>query len=166
MLAVDLVEGRLYGEEEIIDRLAGLHPYDRWLSNTVDLEAEIAPGPEELLQPRGTVRRQAAAGMTLEDLELILAPMAEEGKEAIGSMGRHAARCPVGRLPPAQPLLPAELQPGDQPADRPATRDPGHEPEDPPDPGNVLAEDETQTDVFVRWKARGCPPACTSGSSA
>jgi glutamate synthase (NADPH/NADH) large chain len=32
-------------------------------------------------------RRQVAAGQTLEDMELILAPMVETAKEAIGSMG-------------------------------------------------------------------------------
>ncbi|PSJ19325.1 hypothetical protein CVH10_23450, partial [Halomonas sp. ND22Bw] len=32
-------------------------------------------------------RRQVAAGQTLEDMELILSPMVESGKEAVGSMG-------------------------------------------------------------------------------
>ena len=32
-------------------------------------------------------RRQFLAGMTIEDLELILHPMVEEVKEAVGSMG-------------------------------------------------------------------------------
>ncbi len=32
-------------------------------------------------------RRQVAAGYTIEDLELILHPMVEDGKEAVGSMG-------------------------------------------------------------------------------
>ena len=34
--AVDLVEGRLYHEEAILDRLASEHPYDKWLGNMVD----------------------------------------------------------------------------------------------------------------------------------
>ena len=33
------------------------------------------------------IRRQIAAGYTLEELEQILAPMAEDGKEALASMG-------------------------------------------------------------------------------
>jgi glutamate synthase (NADPH/NADH) large chain len=152
MLAVDLVEGRLYGEEEIIDRLAGLHPYDRWLSHTVDLEAEIAPGPEERFYSREElVRRQAAAGMTLEDLELILAPMAEEGKEAIGSMGDDT---PLAVLSSDyRPLSHFFRQNFSQVTNPPIdslretavmslkTRFKNL--------GNVLAEDETQTDVFV-----------------
>jgi hypothetical protein len=38
MLAIDLVEGRLYGEDEIIDELAGRTPTTDWLGNMVDLE--------------------------------------------------------------------------------------------------------------------------------
>ena len=44
---------------------------------------------------------------------------------------RHAARGAVDPLPAAQPLLPAELQPGDQPADRQLARAPGDDAEDP-----------------------------------
>jgi len=88
MIAIDLLEGRLYGEDEIIDELAGRHPYTEWLGNMVDLEKEIAPGPEPRAYGREELtRRQAAAGFSLEDLEMILAPMVEDGKEAVGSMG-------------------------------------------------------------------------------
>src|SRR3546814_5816599 len=91
MLAIDLAEGRLYGEDEIVDRLAAQHPYDRWLGNIVELEERIGPGPERRLWGREElVRRQAAAGLSLEDLELILTPMAEDAKEAVGSMGDDA----------------------------------------------------------------------------
>ena len=84
MIAVDLVEGRLYHEEAILDRLASEHPYDRWLGNMVDLEERIGPGDEPRMYAREElVRRQTAAGLTLEDLELILAPMVEEAKEAV-----------------------------------------------------------------------------------
>ncbi|ADG12503.1 glutamate synthase large subunit [Caulobacter segnis] len=88
MIAIDLAEGRLYGEDEIIDELAGRHPYTEWLGNMVDLEKEIGPGPEPRKFGREELtRRQAAAGYSLEDLEMVLAPMVEEGKEAVGSMG-------------------------------------------------------------------------------
>jgi glutamate synthase (NADPH/NADH) large chain len=76
-------------------------------------------------------RRQAAAGWSLEDVELILQPMVEDGKEAIGSMGDDT---PLGRAvgqePRPAPLLPAELQPGHQPADRSAARSAGDDAED------------------------------------
>src|SRR5690606_33925614 len=88
MLAVDLAEGKFYGEDEIIDRLAAQHPYDKWLGNMVELDEQVATGEEPRLYPREELtRRQGAAGLSLEDLELILAPMVEDGKEAVGSMG-------------------------------------------------------------------------------
>ena len=43
---------------------------------------------------------------------------------------RHAAGGAVEPLPAAQPLFPAELQPGDEPADRQPARASGDEPED------------------------------------
>ena len=45
------------------------------------------PPAAELSQPDELRRRQVAVGWTLEDLELILQPMVEDGKEAVGSMG-------------------------------------------------------------------------------
>ncbi|MFN3583479.1 glutamate synthase large subunit [Phenylobacterium sp.] len=152
MLAVDLVGGRLYDEDGIIDRLAGQHPYDRWLGNMVELEEKIGPGPEPRLYAREElVRRQAAAGMTLEDLELILAPMVEEAKEAVGSMGDDA---PLAVLSDQyRPLSHYFRQNFSQVTNPPIdslretavmslkTRFKNL--------GNVLAEDEAQTDVFV-----------------
>ena len=73
---------------DLVDELAVRHPYDQWLGNMVDLEKTIAPGPEPRAYSREElVRRQVAAGLSLEDIELILAPMVEDGKEAVGSMG-------------------------------------------------------------------------------
>jgi hypothetical protein len=44
---------------------------------------------------------------------------------------RHAVGGAVEEVPAAQPFLPAELQPGDEPADRQLARIPGDEPQDP-----------------------------------
>ena len=35
MIAIDTHEGRLYHHEELVDALAGQHPYERWLENVV-----------------------------------------------------------------------------------------------------------------------------------
>ncbi len=152
MIAIDLVEGRLYDEEAIVDRLAGQHPYTEWLGNMVDLQATIGPGPEpRRLAGEDLVRRQAAAGMTLEDLEMVLAPMVEDGKEAIGSMGDDT------------PL--AVLSEGYRPLSHFFRQNFSQVTNPPIDPlretgvmslktrfknlGNILAEDEAQTDVYV-----------------
>ena len=92
MIAADLQTGKFYDHREIVDFLAAQAPYEEWLQAVVELEPEICPGPEPVLFTREELlRRQTAAGFTLETLELILAPMAESAKEAIGSMGDDTA---------------------------------------------------------------------------
>ena len=152
MVAVDLAEGRLYEEDEIIDRLAAQHPYDQWLGNMVDLEAKIAPGPEPRAYAREELtRRQAAAGMSLEDLELLLAPMIEDGKEAVGSMGDDA---PLAVLSDQyRPLSHFFRQNFSQVTNPPidSLRETGVMSLKTrfKNLGNILAQDEAQTDVFV-----------------
>ncbi|MDE2164661.1 MAG: glutamate synthase large subunit [Alphaproteobacteria bacterium] len=88
MVALDLDEGVFYEDRQIKDRLAGEYPYEEWTKKIVDLEPIIGPGEEPRLFDRQVLkRRQMAAGYTVEDLELILHPMVEDGKEPIGSMG-------------------------------------------------------------------------------
>ncbi|MGE3143688.1 MAG: glutamate synthase central domain-containing protein, partial [Hyphomonadaceae bacterium] len=152
MLAVDTSEGRLYQHEEIVDALAAQHPYEEWLGAMVDLDSTLK-GPEpRLFEARSELlRRQAAAGFTLEDLELLLQPMLEEGKEAIGSMGDDA---PLAVLSDQQrPLSHYFRQNFSQVTNPPidplredrvmslATRFKNL--------GNILAQDETQTNVYV-----------------
>ena len=88
MIAVDLDEGRLYRDAELKDRLAAEAPYGEMVGDFLTIE-DLNPTDETpLYYPRAELtRRQVAAGMTLEDMELILAPMVEDGKEAVGSMG-------------------------------------------------------------------------------
>ncbi|MEX0644544.1 MAG: glutamate synthase large subunit, partial [Parvularculaceae bacterium] len=88
MIAFDLEEKKFYGHKEILDHLSQKHPYEKWIDNILELEPHIGPGPEErLYSTEEAQRRQAAAGYTLEELDLVLRPMAEEAKEAVGSMG-------------------------------------------------------------------------------
>ncbi len=87
MIAVDLEEGRFYDSTEIIDELAAKRPYKKWLEKSINLDEQLS-GPEAItLSSEDLARRQMSCGQTLEDLELILSPMAEMGKESIGSMG-------------------------------------------------------------------------------
>jgi glutamate synthase (NADPH/NADH) large chain len=88
LLAVDMAEGKLYGDTEIKDRLAASRPFGEWISNINELD-EILTGQTEtpLFEGNALRRRQIAAGYTIEELEQILAPMAEDGKETLASMG-------------------------------------------------------------------------------
>ena len=88
LLGVDMVEGRLWHDRELKDMLAGARPFGEWVGSITDLDKELADAPEATLFKAGELRRrQVAAGYSMEDLETILAPMAEDAKEAIGSMG-------------------------------------------------------------------------------
>ena len=88
MIAVDMAEGKLYHDVEIKDKLAAAQPYGDWVGKIVDLNALLRDVPEAALFTGAELRkRQIAAGYTLEELEQILAPMAEDGKETLASMG-------------------------------------------------------------------------------
>ena len=88
MIAVDLKKGRLLKDREIKDYLAAEHPYGEWVKNITTLDRiGDAPAPGKALSREDLRRFQLAFGITFEDLELILHPMAEDAKEAVGSMG-------------------------------------------------------------------------------
>ncbi|SNR90373.1 MULTISPECIES: glutamate synthase large subunit [unclassified Azospirillum] len=89
MIAVDLVEGRLFHDREIKDNLAAQRPYGNWIGNITVLDDLVKKAPVEPaeLSKDELRRRQLAYGITMEDLELILQPMVDDAKEAVGSMG-------------------------------------------------------------------------------
>jgi glutamate synthase (NADPH/NADH) large chain len=88
MLAIDLAEGRLLHDAEIKDELAAAQPYAEWIEKVTEISDEIEGRPEtRLYKGEALRRRQIAAGYSIEELETILHPMAEDAKEAVGSMG-------------------------------------------------------------------------------
>ncbi|WP_137862013.1 MULTISPECIES: glutamate synthase large subunit [unclassified Sphingomonas] len=88
MIAVDLDQGVLLCDRAIKDRIAGEHDYAAMIGEFITVADLPEPDTAMLRFDRAELtRRQVAAGQTLEDMELILAPMVETAKEAIGSMG-------------------------------------------------------------------------------
>ncbi|GAA6209380.1 glutamate synthase large subunit [Cognatishimia sp. WU-CL00825] len=88
MIAVDMAEGKLYHDTELKDKLANARPYGDWVGKIRDLDTELSSVTEKPLFTGADLRqRQIAAGYTIEELEQILAPMAEDAKEALASMG-------------------------------------------------------------------------------
>jgi glutamate synthase (NADPH/NADH) large chain len=88
MIGVDLEAGHLYRDGEIKDLMAARRPYGEWVKAITPLDSLLRGARESVLFDRDELRRrQVAVGWSLEDLELILQPMIEEGKEAVGSMG-------------------------------------------------------------------------------
>jgi len=88
LLAVDMAEGKLYHDAEMKDKLANAQPFGEWVGKINELDEKLAAVTEAPIYKAGELRkRQIAAGYTIEELEQILAPMAEDAKEAIASMG-------------------------------------------------------------------------------
>ena len=88
LLAVDTFEGKLYHDVEIKNKLAAGQPFGEWVGKISELDEALAQVEEKPLFEGGELRkRQIAAGYSIEELENMLAPMAEDGKEAIASMG-------------------------------------------------------------------------------
>ncbi|WP_066703272.1 glutamate synthase large subunit [Celeribacter ethanolicus] len=88
LLAVDMAEGKLYHDVDIKNRLANSQPFGDWVGKIVDLDEELAGLKETAIFTGAELKkRQIAAGYTIEELEQMLAPMAEDGKEALASMG-------------------------------------------------------------------------------
>ena len=86
IIAIDLKKGKLYKDKEIKDVIA--KDYKKYNKQIIDLEKKISIDNEEpLFSGEELKKRQYLSGLSIEDLELILHPMAEEGKEASGSMG-------------------------------------------------------------------------------
>ena len=86
IIAIDLKKGELFKDKKIKDFLA--RDYKKYNKQIVDLEKKIYSKNEEAkFNGQELKKRQYLSGLSIEDLELILHPMAEEGKEASGSMG-------------------------------------------------------------------------------
>ena len=86
IIAIDLKEGKLFKDKEIKDLLA--KDYKKYSKQIIDLDKKISSEDEKPNFTKDDLRkRQYLSGLSIEDLELILHPMAEEGKEASGSMG-------------------------------------------------------------------------------
>src|SRR5436309_5226323 len=89
MFLVDTEQGRIVGDEELKEGMAARRPYRRWLDANLTRLAELPP-PEQVppdYEPATILTRQQAFGYTIEDLRLLMTPMALNGQEAVGSMG-------------------------------------------------------------------------------
>ncbi|MEP0155095.1 MAG: glutamate synthase large subunit [Pseudophaeobacter sp.] len=88
MLAVDMKKGKLYHDTAIKNKLSAALPFGDWVSKINDVDSTLATVTEAPIFSGDELRRrQVAAGYTIEELEQILSPMAEDGKETLASMG-------------------------------------------------------------------------------
>ena len=87
MFLVDVEQGRIIEDDEIKNELASAAPYGDWLHAGLVKLSDL-PAREHIIYPHASVvRRQRAFGYTEEELRIIVAPMARNGAEPLGSMG-------------------------------------------------------------------------------
>ncbi len=88
LVAVDWDAGKFYDSDQIIDALSTAKPYGEWVKKTVELDDKLSgPQPEPTVIGEDLIRSQLAFGRSREEMDLILKPMVEQGKESVGSMG-------------------------------------------------------------------------------
>src|SRR5262249_29012601 len=88
MFLVDTEQGRIVSDEEIKEKIATQQPYRKWLDeNLIKLADVPVPGVPPEIDHEKVLQRQLAFGYSFEDLRILMAPMARDGTEALGSMG-------------------------------------------------------------------------------
>ena len=96
MFLIDLEQGRMIDDEELKAGLANSKPYKQWIENLRirldDLQAKAsdAQAPGQLPTKDSLLDLQQAFGYTQEDIKFLMAPMATNGEEGIGSMGNDS----------------------------------------------------------------------------
>jgi len=105
MFLIDLEQGRMINDEELKANLANTKPYKQWIDNLrirlddvdqADRRSQSSSMLPEGVEPKrqsdlvSLLDLQQAFGTTQEDIKFLLAPMAQAGEEAIGSMGNDS----------------------------------------------------------------------------
>ncbi|MBK6650500.1 MAG: glutamate synthase subunit alpha [Betaproteobacteria bacterium] len=101
MFLIDLEQGRMIDDEELKANLANAKPYKQWIENlriklddvSIDdrrIATEKVEAGKRVTDKASLLDRQQAFGFTQEDIKFLIAPMATNGEEGIGSMGNDS----------------------------------------------------------------------------
>lgn len=92
MFLIDLEQGRMINDEELKSGLANSKPYKQWIENLRIRLDDVAEHPVGVPAPSSIslLDRQQAFGYSQEDFKFLMAPMAANGEEALGSMGNDS----------------------------------------------------------------------------
>src|SRR6185295_16730131 len=102
MFLIDTTQGRIIDDAELKHQIATEKPYRQWLDDHIVRLADLPGHPIPAPGHATVLLRQQVFGYTHEDLRILMAPMAKNGEEAIGSMGTDT---PLAVLSDRQPVL-------------------------------------------------------------
>jgi glutamate synthase domain-containing protein 2/glutamate synthase domain-containing protein 1/glutamate synthase domain-containing protein 3 len=91
LFLVDLERGRIVEDEEVKREVAAHRPYGEWYARNAVPFSELPVSSEVTISDQPLPLRQRVFGYTQEDLRVLLAPMAIDAAEPIGSMGNDLA---------------------------------------------------------------------------
>ncbi len=85
---IDTKQGRIIDDREIKQELVEKRPWKKWVDENL-VQLDQLPEPTNVPQPdhNTLTKRQHVFGYTVEDLKMIMSPMAATGVESLGSMG-------------------------------------------------------------------------------
>ncbi|MGH2998837.1 MAG: glutamate synthase large subunit, partial [Gaiellaceae bacterium] len=103
LFLVDLEQGRIVPDEEAKREVATRRPYAQWYAENVQRLSNLPPARVAPPKPTEPLRqRQLLFGYAQEDMKVLLAPLARNAEEAVGSMGNDT---PLAVLSQRKPLL-------------------------------------------------------------
>jgi glutamate synthase domain-containing protein 2/glutamate synthase domain-containing protein 1/glutamate synthase domain-containing protein 3 len=95
---IDTQKKKIIDDEIIKKELARANDYSTWLKDNL-LDIDKLPSAKSTPDKTNIKTQMLAFGYTREDLNKIIAPMAEDGKEPIGSMGNDAPHAVLSKRP-------------------------------------------------------------------
>jgi glutamate synthase domain-containing protein 2/glutamate synthase domain-containing protein 1/glutamate synthase domain-containing protein 3 len=87
LFLVDLERGRIVDDSDVKHAVSTRKPYREWYEQSAVPFSELEPSDQVTISDQPLRSRQRAFGYSQEDLRVLLAPMARDGAEPVGSMG-------------------------------------------------------------------------------
>ncbi|MFA5338320.1 MAG: glutamate synthase central domain-containing protein, partial [Candidatus Omnitrophota bacterium] len=99
MFFIDTQKGCIISDTDLKENISGKQPYSAWIKdNMVEFE-DVTKSKATENSPQDLTVLLKAFGYSREDLKMLIKPMAEEGKEPIGSMGNDAPHAVLSQKP-------------------------------------------------------------------
>jgi len=102
LFLVDLEQGRIVADAELKHAISTRRPYARWVAGEQLRLSELPEAPTQAAPSEPLRSRQLLFGYAQEDMKAILAPLARNAEEPVGSMGNDT---PLAALSGRKPLL-------------------------------------------------------------
>jgi glutamate synthase domain-containing protein 2/glutamate synthase domain-containing protein 1/glutamate synthase domain-containing protein 3 len=101
LFLVDLQRGRIVEDGEVKHEVATQRPYGEWYAERSVPFSDLPPSDQVTLSEQPIQLRQRAFGYSMEDLRVLLTPMARDAAEPIGSMGNDLSLAVLSDQAPA-----------------------------------------------------------------